>query len=210
GADGKLLGIDPETGLEVTLRSGRFGPYVQLGEAAKGEKPKRASIPKGFAADEIDLEKALLLLSLPREVGVHPETGKPIKAGIGRYGPFVEHEGTYANLESVDDVFTVGLNRAVTLLAEKAKKGGGRGGSVIKELGEHPSLGGKVQVMSGRYGPYVKHGKINATLPKNSVPEEVTLEEAVALIAAKAEKGGKKTSRSGRKKKSGADAEAAP
>jgi len=210
--DGKALGNDPETGLAVTLRSGRFGPYVQLGETVKGEKPKRASIPKTYEVDQLDLEKALALLSLPREVGLHPETGKPISAGIGRYGPFVLHEGTYANLDGPEEVFTVGINRAVTLLAEKAKKGAGRGGSVIKDMGDHPSLGGKVQVMSGRYGPYVKHGKINATLPKSSAPEEMTMDEAVALIAAKAEKGGKKKPAARkskpRKKKPDADVEA--
>jgi len=190
-ADGKPLGEDPETGLPVTLRTGRFGPYVQLGEGSKEEKPKRSSIPKGYEVEDVDLEKALALLSLPRDVGPHPETGKMITAGIGRYGPFVNHDGTYANLEGPEEVFTVGINRAVTLLAEKAKKGSARGGSVLKDLGDHPEHGGKMQVMSGRYGPYVKHGKINATLPKNSVPEELSVEEAVALIAARAEKTGK-------------------
>ena len=214
GADGKELGTDPETGLPVTLRTGRFGPYVQLGEPVEKEKPKRASIPKNYEIDQVDLEKALALLSLPREVGNHPETGKPITAGLGRYGPFVLHDGKYANLDSPEEVFTVGLNRAVTLIAERAKKGAGRGATVIKELGDHPELGGKVQVLSGRYGPYVKHGKINATLPKDSAPEKMTIDEAVKLIAAKAEKGGKKprakrkTSKT-KKKKTDADASAA-
>ncbi len=207
GADGKLLGNDPDTSLPVTLRTGRFGPYVQLGEASKDEKPKRASIPKNHEPDQIDLEKALALLSLPREVGLHPESGKPITAGIGRYGPFVLHDGNYANLDGPEEVFVVGLNRAVTLLAEKAKKGGGRGGTVIKDLGDHPQLGGKIQVLSGRYGPYVKHGKINATLPKDNEPEQITIEEAVALIAAKAEKG-KKPGRAKRTRKKEPDADA--
>jgi DNA topoisomerase-1 len=172
----------------VTLRSGRFGPYVQLGD---GEKPKRASIPKGWAPDSIDLEAALKLLSLPREVGTHPESGKPIVAGIGRYGPFVEHDGKYANLDSVDEVFTVGANRAVALLAEK--KSGGRQqrtAAVLKELGEHPALGGPVTVRSGRFGPYVNHGKLNATLPKSVDPDKVTLEQAVELLAEKQSKAG--------------------
>jgi DNA topoisomerase-1 len=189
-SESKLLGQDPETGLDVTLRSGRFGPYVQLGEAVDGEKPKRASIPKTFELDTVDLEKALALLSLPREIGNHPETGKPIMAGIGRYGPFVQHDGVYANLDTPEEVFEVGINRAVTVLAEKKTKGGGRRqATVLKDLGEHPELGGSVQVLDGKYGPYVKHAKINATLPKSATPEEMTIDKAVELIAAKAAKG---------------------
>ena len=198
GPDGKLLGYDPDTGLAVTLRTGRFGPYVQLGEAVGEEKPKRSSLPKGVDAATIDLEKALQLLSLPREVGLHPETGKPITAGLGRYGPFILHDGLYANLESIEDVFSVGLNRAVTLLAEKAA-GGGKGRfqrakpTVLKDLGEHPQGGGKIEVLSGRYGPYVKHDKINATIPNGKDPAAITVEEAVELLAARAAKGpGKK------------------
>ena len=198
GPDGKLLGYDPDTGLAVTLRTGRFGPYVQLGEAVGEEKPKRSSLPKGVDAATIDLEKALQLLSLPREVGLHPETGKPITAGLGRYGPFILHDGLYANLELIEDVFSVGLNRAVTLLAEKAA-GGGKGRfqrakpTVLKDLGEHPQGGGKIEVLSGRYGPYVKHDKINATIPNGKDPAAITVEEAVELLAARAAKGpGKK------------------
>jgi DNA topoisomerase-1 len=192
-AEAKVLGTDPETGLEVTLRTGRFGPYVQLGEGNGKEKPKRASIPKGTDPASLELDRALALLALPREVGAHPETGKPILAGFGRYGPYVQHEGKYASLSSPEEVFEVGLNRAVSLLAEKAANRRPRGASVIKELGEHPSLGGKVQVLSGRYGPYVKHGKVNATLPKDIEPEQTTLEQAVELIAARSAKGpGKK------------------
>jgi DNA topoisomerase-1 len=194
--EGKLLGYDPDTGLAVTLRTGRFGPYLQLGEASADEKPKRASIPKGVDPASVDLEYALKLLLLPREVGLHPETGKPITAGLGRYGPFVLHDGMYANLESVEDVFTVGINRAVTLLAEKAAGGKGRfqraKPTVLKDLGEHPSEGGKIEVLSGRYGPYVKHGKINATIPNGKDPAALSMEEAIELIAARAAKGGKK------------------
>jgi DNA topoisomerase I len=186
GADVVLLGEDLETGLPVTLRSGRFGPYVQLGEEAK---PKRASLPKDWDAQRIDLGKALRLLRLPREIGLHPETGKPITAGIGRYGPFVAHEGKYASLSSTNEVFEVGPNRAVALLAERqARRGGGQ--AVLRELGEHPEAGGLVTVKAGRYGPYVNHGKLNATLPRGKDPESVTLEEAVALLAAKQAKGG--------------------
>ena len=189
-AENKVLGTDPETSLEVTLRTGRFGPYVQLGEQNGGEKPKRASIPKGTDPERLELDYALALLSLPREVGLHPESGKPIVAGFGRYGPYIQHDGKYASLGGTEEVFEVGLNRAVSLLAEKAASSRARrGANVIKELGEHPELGGKVQVLTGRYGPYVKHGKINATLPRDREPEQVTLEEAVELIAARSAKG---------------------
>jgi len=192
--EGKLLGHDPDTGLAVTLRTGRFGPYVQLGEAEGDEKPKRASVPKGVDPNTMDLEQALKLLSLPREIGLHPETGKPIVANLGRYGPFILHDGTYANLPTVEEVFSVGINRAVVLLAEK-KAGGGKGRfqraapTVLKELGEHPAQGGKVQVLSGRYGPYVKHGDVNATLPRGKEPTALTMDDAVLLIAERAAKG---------------------
>lgn len=188
-ADGKVLGLDPETELEVSIRTGRFGPYIQLGDAEGGEKPKRASIPKGTDPDAMDLQRALLLLSLPREVGVHPESGKPIMAGYGRFGPYVQCDGKYASLSTPEEVFEVGANRAIALLAEKATKGAQRGASVIKELGEHPEGGGKIQVLNGRYGPYVRHEKINATIPRDRAPEDLTMDEAVALIAARATTG---------------------
>ena len=192
--EGKLLGHDPETGQPVSLRLGRFGPYVQLGDGSDDEKPPRSSIPKGWDANTLDLEKALQLLSLPREVGVHPETGKAITAGIGRYGPFVLHDGTYANLESVDEVFTVGLNRAVSALADKKAGKGGRFGraaprQVLKDLGEHPSDGGKIEVLNGRYGPYVTHNKVNANIPRGKDPATLSVDEAVALLAERAAKG---------------------
>ena len=190
--DGKLLGYDPE-GIPVTLRVGRFGPYVQLGDGSKDEKPKRSSIPAPFDASTITLEQALQLLSLPRNIGDHPETGKPITAGLGRYGPFILHDGTYANLPSAEELFTVGINRAVVLLAEKKAGKAGRfqrtAATVLKELGEHPAEGGSIQVLSGRYGPYVKHGDVNATLPRGKAPEALTVEEAVQLIAERVAKG---------------------
>jgi DNA topoisomerase-1 len=204
GPDGKLLGHD-ENGVSVTLRTGRFGPYVQLGEPGEdGEKPPRSSVPKGMPIEAVDLKKALDLLSLPRLVGEHPDGGT-IEAGIGRYGPFVMHrpptpEGEkkaprpiYANLQDAEEVFTVGLNRAVDLIAQKAAGRGGRGAAQkpLKELGEHPE-GGPVNVMSGRYGPYVKWEKVNATLPKDEDPEGVSLERALELVAAKQAKGGGK------------------
>jgi DNA topoisomerase-1 len=187
----KVLGKDPYTAEEITLRSGRFGPYVQRGE---GKEAKRSSLPKGWTADSIDHEKALALLSLPRDVGKHPETGKMISAGLGRYGPFVLHDGTYANLDSIEDVFSIGLNRAVSVIAEKqAKIRGPRNGgtpAALKDLGEHPDGGGKITVRDGRYGPYVNWGKVNATLPKGKDPQSVTLDEALALIAEREAKGG--------------------
>ena len=195
GPDGKMLGVDPDTSLPITLRKGRFGPYVQRGDATEEEpKPPRASLPKGWAVEDIDIEKALMLLSLPREIGKHPEDGELVEAGIGRYGPYVKHGRIYANLPEVAEVFTVGMNRAVEVLAQKASRGGrGAAAKPLRELGEHPESGGPVNVMDGRYGPYVKWAKINATLPKGTEPADVTMDVAVRLIAEKAaKKGGRK------------------
>ena len=188
----KKLGVDPVNGLEVTLRGGRFGPYGQLGEASEGEKPKRAGLPKGTVIEEVNLERALALLSLPREVGSHPEDGEMIRAGIGRFGPYVQHVKTYASLEEGDDVFHIGLNRAVTLLAEKrAKPSRFRrfGADPGRPLGDHPDKGGPVVAKNGRYGPYVSHDGVNATLPQDKTPETVTLAEAVALLDARSGRG---------------------
>ncbi|MFG1298969.1 type I DNA topoisomerase [Xanthobacter sp. V3C-3] len=184
----RVLGLDPESGEEVTVRSGRFGTYLQLGEGKDGEKPKRSSLPKGLAPADVDLETALKLLALPREIGRHPDDQEPILAGIGRYGPYVQHGRIYANLEDGDDVLAVGLNRAVALIAEKQSKGrGGRGAATAgRTLGDHPVHGGPITVRAGRFGPYVNHGKINATLPKSVDPEALTLADAVTIIDAKA------------------------
>jgi len=184
GAGDGVLGTDPESGLEVLLKSGRFGPYVQLGD---GDEPKRSSLPKGWEPGSLTLEKALQLLSLPRDVGLHPESGKPITAGLGRYGPFVLHDGKYANLPDVEEVFTVGLNRAVDLIAQKAAGGGrfGRGGATPAAIQTFEHDAGPISVRAGRYGPYVNQGKVNATLPKTLKPEEITLEQALELIVAK-------------------------
>ena len=193
GSAERLLG--EENGDEIFLKSGRYGPYIQRGEPSEeNKKPQRASLPKGWSASDIELEKALKLLSLPREVGPHPEDGQIIEAGIGRYGPFVRHGRTYANLKDPDDVFNIGMNRAVEELAKKATAGSGRGtaSKAIKELGEHPEGGGSINVMDGKYGPYVKYAKINATIPKGKDPEEITLEEAVNLINEKSAKGKKR------------------
>jgi DNA topoisomerase-1 len=192
----KVLGEDPTTGLEVTLRGGRFGPYLQLGEASKekgAEKPKRASLPKGLAPDDVNLEKALALLALPREVGIHPEDKEPIIAGVGRFGPYVKHGKIYANLDSSEDVLTVGLNRAVSLIAEKKANPGRRrrfGADPGKQLGEHPDKGGPITIKNGRYGPYVSHAGINATLPADMTPDTVTLEQAIGVLEARAAKMG--------------------
>ena len=202
----RILGKDPETDLDVMVKAGRFGPYIQLGEQkdyAEGEKPKRAGIPKNISPADIELDLALKLLSLPREIGKHPETGEPITAGLGRFGPFVRHEKTYASLEAGDEVFDIGLNRAVTLIAEKIAKGpSGRrfGADPGKPLGDHPTLGA-VAVKSGRYGAYVTAGGVNATIPSDKTQDTITLPEAIALIDERVAKGGGKPKRGAKKAK---------
>ena len=189
GQEGELprtLGQDPETGKDVSLRKGPYGIYVQLGEPEGKEKPKRASLPKGMDPGDVDLERALKLLSLPREIGPHPDSGEPVEAGIGRYGPYIRYQGRYVNIPADEDVLTIGLNRAVTLLAEAPKKGGAE---PLRRLGEHPD-GGEITLNKGRYGPYVKHKRTFASLPKGAEVDDVTLEQALELIAQK--KGGKK------------------
>jgi DNA topoisomerase I len=190
----RLLGINPENSLEITLRSGRFGDYVQEGETEKGseEKPRRSSLPRGLAADDVTLEKALALLALPREVARHPANGEPILAGIGRYGAYVQHGKTYANLGRDDDVLEIGANRAIDLIVAKESGAGDSrfgAGAAARVLGEHPE-GGMVSVKQGRFGTYVNHGKVNATIPKGTDPAGVTLDEAVALLKARAAGGG--------------------
>ncbi|MEM8698211.1 MAG: type I DNA topoisomerase [Pseudomonadota bacterium] len=200
-ADGRLLGMDGE--VPVLLRKGRFGLYLQLGrdDPEAAEKPKRSSLPKGVEAQDVDLAMALELLALPREVGKHPEDGEPIEAGIGRYGPYVRHGRIYASLETGDDVLTVGMNRAVDLIAKKAQKTGrGPAQKPLRELGEHPE-GGAINVMDGRYGPYVKWEKVNATIPKEQDPAVISLEEALVLIAEKS-KGKRKPAKKSAKKSS--------
>lgn len=182
----KSIGDHPESGEPVFVLNGRYGPYVQVGEVTDdNKKPPRASLLKGMKPEEVDLELALRLLDLPRSLGKHPDTGKEIKAGVGRYGPFVVHDGTFASLKSSDNVLEVELDRAVELLAQKKKP---KKSSVIKELGEHPANGGAVRVMDGRYGPYIKYGKTNVSLPDDIKPEEVSMEQAVELIAKKVKK----------------------
>ncbi|NDF11359.1 MAG: type I DNA topoisomerase [Proteobacteria bacterium] len=194
GSYPRVLGNHPD-GQEVSVRQGPYGFYVQLGEE---KKPKRAPLLKHLKPDTVTLEEALSLLQLPREVGLHPETGEMIKAGVGRFGPYLFHDGKYTSIKAGDDVLTIGINRAVTVIAEAAARAGARGakggrGSAapLKILGKHPDSGEDIGLYSGKYGPYVKHGKTNATLPKDASTETFTLEEAIALIQAK-EGGGKK------------------
>jgi DNA topoisomerase-1 len=182
-----ILGQDPATGDEITLRDGRFGAYVQGGE---GEKPKRISLPKNIDPDGITLIQAIGLLSLPREIARHPETKEPILAGIGRFGPYVQHGKTYASIGKDDDILSIGENRAIDLIVAKesgltGRRFGDAARAPARVLGEHPE-GGKVVVKAGRYGPYVNYGKINATLPPDADAATLTLEDAVALVAAKA------------------------
>ncbi len=197
--EGKLLGTDADE--EIWIHKGRFGPYVQRGLLSDdNKKPARQSVPKEWPPEDLTLELALKLLALPREIGPHPEDGVSVWANIGRYGPYIKHAsstsdkgGTNANLDGLDEVFSVGMNRAVQLLAEKIASRGGRGAAAkpLIALGEHPA-GGPVAIMSGKYGPYVKWDKINATLPKETPPEAVTMDRAVELLAEKAGKSGKK------------------
>ena len=198
------LGDDPASGLPVYVRNGPYGPYVQLGDP-ETKKPKRSSLPKGSSAGAVDLETALKLLSLPRDVGAHPESGEMIQAGLGRYGPYLKYQGSFTSLKDGDDLLEIGLNRAVDLLAESAKKRG-------RLLGEHPS-GGEVHLKAGRFGPYVEHSKLRATLPRGTDMAEVELAQAIELLAAKAAKGGgttkKGTARKGTAKKKAAAKKAA-
>ncbi|EJF75110.1 type I DNA topoisomerase [Bartonella alsatica] len=180
-----MLGVDPKTGKDISLRNGRFGPYIQLGES---KEAKRVGLPKEWQAENITLDKALALLSLPRAIGTHPETGKMITATIGRYGPYLTHNGTSTPLLHADEVFDIGINRAVTVLAEKQENKTMRSktaSTALVTLGDHPD-GGTITIRNGRYGPYINWGKINATLPKDKEPISVTLSEALELISAKA------------------------
>ena len=177
------LGDDPETGKPVYLLTGRYGPYVQLGEAEDGKKPKRTSLLKGMTPEEVDLELALKLLSLPRSLGNHPETEKEVRAGVGRYGPFVVHDGTFKSLPKDDNVLEVDLDRAVELLKQKGNSR--RGSSTLQDLGTHPETDEPIKVMTGRYGPYIKYGKKNISIPKDMDAESLTMAQAVDLIKQK-------------------------
>ncbi len=195
-----LLGTEPTSNLDITTRKGPYGFYIQLGEKDSEDRPKRVSIPKSMNPKEMDLSTALSLLSLPREIGLHPENNEVITAGIGRYGPYVYNNKLYASLLSDDDVLSVGLNRAISLLADaKLKKG--RSATSLRELGEHPDDNKTITLNDGRYGPYIKYGKINVTLPKGHSIDSITLDESLVLIAAKIAKGPKKSKKKSTTKK---------
>jgi DNA topoisomerase-1 len=188
--DEKLLGVDPLTEEEVWLKNGRFGFYLQSGS---GDALRRSSLPPNLTPTEIDLQTALALLALPRVVGTHPETGAEITAGINRYGPFVQHQGKFVRLEADDDVLSLGMNRALTLIVEGGSRGRQRAAAApLRELGPHPDTGEKVVILDGRFGPYVKHARTNASLPRGRPVAELTMDEAVALLAAREAKGGSK------------------
>ncbi|HVB15574.1 MAG TPA: type I DNA topoisomerase [Stellaceae bacterium] len=186
GAD-SVLGSDPASGDAVSLKKGPYGQYLQLGEGGDGGKPRRVALPRGVKPADVDLDTALRLLALPREVGRHPETGEPITAGIGRFGAYIKHGSSFASLAADDDVLSIGLNRAVTLLAE-AKSGGRRGPQLLRDVGPHPA-GGTIGLYRGRYGPYVSHDGVIASLPGNADHDTFPLDDAVALLAAQRAKG---------------------
>jgi DNA topoisomerase-1 len=180
------MGVHPDTQQAVLLLKGPYGHYVQLGEVEEGAKtkPKRVSWPKEMPLDQADLASALKLLSLPRDLGLHPETNKKVIVNIGRFGPYVGHDGKFKSIPRTDSIFDITLDRALELLAQARD-----GTTVLRTLGDHPEDKASVEICSGRYGPYARHGKINATLPKDVSPDDITLEEALELIAAKAAKG---------------------
>ncbi len=193
------LGADPDTGRTVYAKNGPYGPYVELEKAEDEKKPKRSSLPKDMSITDVDLEEALKYLALPRTLGEDPKTGAEISAGLGRYGPFVRREKTYANLENEEAMFTVTLDEALKLIEEKEKTGGKR---VMKEFGEHPDSGAQVQLLKGRFGPYVTDGDVNATVPKKMDPEEVDFETALDLLEKKRARGGGRGGKKGARKKS--------
>jgi len=226
----KELGIDPETNLPVSLKRGPYGLYVQLGPKAgpiekkpeveepveldkngkpkkkkkaksTEDKPKRTSLPRGINPNELNLDTALRLLSLPREIGTHPETGEKISAGIGRFGPYLKMGSLFKSIPKDDDVLTIGMNRAVALIAEAKAKAP----KELRNMGVHPDDDTPIVVLTGRFGPYLKHNKTMANLPKGIKPEDLTLEQAVALINAKAEKGKKPNKKKTTKAKAAAE-----
>jgi len=191
-----LLGDDPASGLAITLKKGPYGHYVQLGADNGALKPKRVALPRSMKPADIDLDTALRLLALPRELGRHPETGETIVAGIGRFGPYIKHGATFKSLAADDDVLTIGVNRAVVLLAEPAaqRRSGPR---LLRELGEHPE-GGTVVVYAGRYGPYVSHDGVLASLPRTADPDTFSLDQAVSLLAVQRQKGKRRQRKPGK------------
>jgi DNA topoisomerase I len=204
------LGTDPATGKPIFLKTGSYGPYIQLGDlpADPKEKLKRVSIPKGIDPNSVDEKLALRILELPRLLGTHPDTGKEIRAGVGRFGPYVVHEKDFRSLKKEDSVLDVNLARALELFAQP--KGRGRRSLVLRTIGEHPETRSPVEILEGPYGLYVKHEKTNATVPKDRKPEEVTMDEAVRLLAEKEALNPKKAARGAKKAKAEPKAKAAP
>ena len=186
-----VLGLDPASGQNILLMNGRYGWYVQIGETPEDKKikPRRATWPKAVPVENPSLDFALKLLSLPREVGKHPETGKPIVANIGRFGPYLLHDAKFKSIPKTDDVYTIELPRALEVLVMERAPRGGNAEAAGKPLGNHPEDGKPLTLLNGRYGWYVKHGTVNATLPKDIDPEAITLDEALELVAARAAKG---------------------
>ena len=199
---GETIGTDPATGRPVFVRQGRYGPYVQLGDTRGKGKPRWAGIPKGVDPSEVNLDLALRLLSLPRTLGKDPESGEPVKAGLGRYGPYVQRGREYRNLESADRIFTVTLDEALTLLAQEKKRARRPGRTVLMELGPHPDTGEVIRVLEGRYGPYISDGNTNASVPRGADPAATTVEQAIELLAEAAQR--KKTRRSGGRRRTSA------
>ena len=174
----KKIGIFPETGEEITLRKGPYGPYIQVGEKTDEKKPKRVSLPKNFEPDEIGLNTAIQLLSLPRKLGFHPDTNKTVSAGIGMYGPYVLHDKKYKALEKQDNILDIEIKRALVLIAKSTI----RGNAILKKFGNHPEEKNEITLHDGQYGPYVKCGKINASLLGDQTIENITQQEAITLI----------------------------
>ena len=203
----RLLGTDPSSGMDVTLRNGPYGLYLQLGEAVPktketpAVKPKRASLLKGMTPDDVTLEKALAILALPRELGPHPDDGQPILAGVGRFGPYVRHGTKYKSIPADESVLEIGMNRAVALLAEAKSTRGRAAAKPIRVVGNHPADEAPIELYDGRYGQYVKHGGVNATVPRDLKPEELTVDQAVSLLAERAAKGGGKKPKVARTRK---------
>ncbi|MBX7246419.1 MAG: type I DNA topoisomerase [Candidatus Sumerlaeaceae bacterium] len=188
-----VLGQHPDTNENIYLIEGPLGPYVQLGEGEKKKKPKRSGLPKGLERDQVTLEKALELLSLPRELGKHPDSGEVIASSLGRFGPYVVCNGEYRSLEATDDVLTITLDRALELFAKPKGRRAVAAKKSLKELGNHPESGNAILVLDGRYGPYVSDGKVNATIPRGTDPLQVSLPQAVELLADAAARGKGKT-----------------
>ena len=203
----RVLGTDPVSGMDVTLRNGPYGLYLQIGEAvpktkeAPAVKPKRASLLKGMTPDDVTLEKALAILSLPRELGPHPEDKEPVLAGVGRFGPYVKHGTKYKSIPADESVLEIGMNRAVALLAEAKVARGRAAAKPLRVIGNHPADEAPIELFDGRYGQYVKHGGINATVPRDLKPEELTVDQAVSLLAERAAKGGGKKPKAAKAKK---------